>query len=59
MKRATGFYWIRKGHKWQIAEWDNDCQYWLLTGIGADNEGDTYEFSDSDFDEIDETQLIR
>ena len=50
MKRESGFYWVIHEGKWVIAEWDSDT--WFITS-------DNWYYSDEEFDEIDETQIVR
>lgn len=50
MRRDEGYYWVRKDLEWTIAGWDT--YYWSISGL----EGN---YSDHDFDEIDERQIRR
>jgi hypothetical protein len=56
MDRVTGFYWVKNKWGWFIAFYNNQyCEgesYWERIGIE-----NTY--LDSDFEEIDENQIIR
>jgi hypothetical protein len=53
MKREDGYYWIKIAtYGWMIAEWYNRFNCWGVSPLDGD-------FHDSDFDEIDENQIIR
>lgn len=50
--RKEGFYWVRRGLSWIIAEWDADMEWWRISG----NE---HIFYYNDFTEIDERRITR
>ena len=55
--RELGFYWVKDGDEWMIAEWyewanNKDTLWWGLAGMED-------VFHDEDFAEIDEHQIIR
>jgi len=51
--RASGYYWIKIRGEWTLGKWDSSHgNEWYLFGI-------EYSFSDYEFEEIDENQIIR
>jgi len=30
--RDDGFYWVKRGDHWQVAEWDGQAGWWWLCG---------------------------
>lgn len=54
--RQPGYYWVRvkadNPRPWEVAEWDEECGFWMLTGT----EVTRYE---SDMAEIDERRIER
>jgi len=50
MNRQNGYYWVREGAKWGIAEWRGD-RWWLC--------GTEWSGKDKDLDEIIETAIQR
>ena len=50
MKREEGYYWIRVGNEWSIAQFI-DNEWWLVADDGG--------WSDKVFDEIDERRIER
>lgn len=51
-ERKDGYYWVKDGNAWVIAEWESDNERWALSATSGG-------FIDDDFSEIDETQIIR
>jgi len=51
MGRIPGFYWVRRGTDWRIAECYNDGD-WALFGYAC-------YYEESAFDEIDENRIVR
>ena len=41
----SGYYWIRQGDEWSIAEWDSEFDWWCVMGNDET-------FDVSEFDEI-------
>lgn len=51
MKRERGFYWVKDGEAWIVAEWQGDeLEYWYVTG-------DECSHPDGWFEEIREIKL--
>lgn len=51
--RKAGYYWVNYKNSWMIAEWCDYMKDWTLFQYGRGG------FNDSDFIEIDETQIVR
>lgn len=54
MSRIEGYYWVRMGNEWYIAEWESrvsEIYYWTMTGSNVP-------FKNSEFDEIRETRIL-
>ena len=54
MKRETGYYWVNWCGVWHCAYFDE-----IFAGGSWDMAGYSHQFKDSDFEEIDENQIIR
>lgn len=50
--REPGFYWVRSGKTWMVAEWDARYGRW---DVCFDNEC----YPDTAFSEIDERRIVR
>lgn len=50
--RESGYYWVRFGNEWLIAQFGGKFKIWFIFGR------DDY-FTDSRFDEIDERHIVR
>jgi hypothetical protein len=48
--RAEGYYWVKSNGEWVIADWDG-LSFWLFEW--------QHEFDESDFDEVNEKQIVR
>jgi hypothetical protein len=50
--RAAGFYWVRSGDKWSVAEYLVTPEEWAFPGSELER-------LDDEFDEIDERRIER
>jgi hypothetical protein len=48
--RENGYYWVKDGDEWEVAEWWENGWYFV---------GQERSFSDNMLDEIDEIKIIR
>lgn len=59
MKRKSGYYWVIRSKKWEVAQFvnvKNASGYWIIMGVLIN---DFIEIKDNDLKKIDERQILK